>query len=254
MFTIIKHFISISVWLMFSVTVSGASELEPVRGVVKSVNEAVLSVDISARITNIPVRTGESFKKNDVLLKFDCAELNAQKNAAKAAYNVADITHNNNLELQKYGAIGDIEVGLSEAKLKEARANSQVITARSKDCVLTAPFNGRVSELVVNNYEIAGSNQPLLKIIGSDDLELRLIVPSNWLSWLEVGAPFEFLVDETNNSHKAVVTHIGAEVDAVSRTVLVKSAFSDKPGNVLPGMSGSAKFYGNTAISMSENE
>lgn len=249
-----KKVFFIVIFINIFLTQASSLEVEPVRGVVKSKNEAVLSVDISARIIKIPVRTGESFSKNDVLLKFDCAELNAQKSAANAAHNVADIAHKNNLELQKYGAIGDIEVGLSEAKVKEAEANARIITARSKDCVLTAPFNGNVSELIVNNYEIAGSNQPLLKIIGSDDFELRLIVPSNWLSWLEVGTPFSFLVDETRDTHEAVVTHIGAEVDAVSRTVLVKSAFRSSPENILPGMSGSAKFYGNRTISMSESE
>jgi len=221
---------------------SHANEIQPVRGVVKSGKEAVLSVEFNARVIDIPVRTGESFKENDILMQFDWDALRAEKKAAQAAFTVAETLHNNNLELQQHGAIGDIEVGVSESQMHEAHANSEVIEARSKDCIIKAPYNGRVADLAINNFETTSVNQPLLKIVGSDDLELRLIVPSNWLSWLRLGDSFSFNVDETGNTHAATVIRIGAEVDAVSRTVPIIARFVQQPDTVLPGMSGTARF------------
>ena len=81
-----------------------------------------------------------------------------------------------------------------------------------------------------------------MKIVGSNDLELRLIVPSNWLSWLKIGESFSFQVDETGQQHVAQVTQVGAEVDAVSRTVPITAKFEAHPSTVLPGMSGTAVF------------
>jgi len=117
-----------------------------------------------------------------------------------------------------------------------------VCQARTKDCVIQAPYSGRVAELAVNAFETPGVNQPLMKIIGSDELELRLIVPSNWLSWLKIGESFSFQVDETGDEHQALVTQVGAEVDAVSRTVAITAKFESLPATVLPGMSGTALF------------
>jgi len=223
-------------------TTANADELDSVRGVIKASKEAVIGVEFSAKVIETPVQTGDSFVKDDILLVFDCEAMEAEQRAAQAAYQAARITHKNNLELQSYGAIGDIEVGVSEAKAMEAKAISEVASVRPKDCVISAPYNGKVAELSVNNFEIPSVNQPLMKIVGRDELELRLIIPSNWLSWMTAGHQFSFDVDETGSSHKAVVSQIGAEVDAVSRTVSIVARFVEKPETILPGMSGNAVF------------
>lgn len=222
--------------------VANADELEPVRGVVKSYHEAVLSVDINARVMETPVRAGESFSKDDVLLRLDCERLNAEASAAEANYSAAQSVYKSNVELKEYGAAGALEVGVSKAKMEAAEAQSEAVSARTKDCKISAPFDGRVVELAINAHETPAPNQPLLKIVSDTDFELHLIVPSNWLAWLEIGNTFDFSVDETGKQHTASVSQIGAEVDAVSRTVPVTARFDELPQVVLSGMSGTAFF------------
>ncbi len=228
--------------LLLAAIPAGAAEPEPVRGVVKSQQEAVLSVALNARVTETPVRAGQAFKKDDVLLTFDCEIQNAQAKAASAAYSARRSAHKSNVELQQYGAIGDLEVGLSKAEMQEAMANSEAVSARTKDCVINAPFDGRVSELAINAYETPTPNQPLIKIISSEAFEVHLIVPSNWLAWLDIGSTLVFAVDESGKRHQAAVRQIGAEVDAVSRTIALVAQFKELPANILPGMSGTAYF------------
>lgn len=221
-----------------------AVEPEPVRGVVKSLQEAVLSVDLNARVLETPVRIGASFSKDDVLIRFDCTVQKAEVKAAKATYRASQSTHNSNVELKEYGAIGEFEVGVSKAEMQRALAIAEAASARTKDCVINAPFEGRVADLSINAFETPAPNQPLLKIVSSEDYEVRLIVPSSWLSWLNTGSEFEFVVDETGQRHPAAVWRVGAEVDAVSKTVPVIARFSMLPVEVLPGMSGTAYFAG----------
>lgn len=228
--------------VFMALTTVNAAEPEPVRGVVKSFQEAVLSVDLNARVMETPIRAGEAFRKDDVLLTFDCEIQNAEAKAAKAAFSASRSAHKSNVELEKYGAIGEYEVGVSKAEMQQAQANAEAVTARTKDCVINAPFDGRVAELAINAFETPGPNQPLMKIVSSDEFEVRLIVPSNWLAWLKIGSALEFNVDETGKRHRASVWQIGAEVDAVSRTVAVVARFEKLPANVLPGMSGTAYF------------
>ena len=223
-----------------------AQDHEPVRGVVKSLQEAVLSVDLSARVMETPIKAGQSFNKDDVLLRFDCEVQHAEKNAANAAYSASRSVYKSNVELKSYGAAGDFEVGVSKAEMQEAQANAEAYSARTKDCTIHAPFDGRVAELAINEFETPGPNQPLLKIVSTGQFELRLIVPSKWLAWLQIGDRFEFDIDETGEKHPASVWQIGAEVDAVSRTVPVIARFTDNPRAVLPGMSGSAYFQSAT--------
>ena len=219
-----------------------AQSLEPVRGVVKSAQEAVLSADLNARVIETPLQVGEAFRKDDVLLKFDCEIQRAEARAAKAAYVASKSAHSNNMELQEYGAVGEFDVRVSKAEMQKALAQAEAIVARTKDCVINAPFNGRVAELAINAFETPGPNQPLMKIVSNNEFEVQLIVPSTWLAWLRPGTSFDFVVDETGAEHQATVRQLGAEVDAVSRTVPVVAAFSTLPAPVLAGMSGTANF------------
>ncbi|MEM8772432.1 MAG: efflux RND transporter periplasmic adaptor subunit [Pseudomonadota bacterium] len=223
-------------------TASPDQTLEEVRGVVKAEQEAVISADLLARVAKTPVRTGEAFQKGDLLISFDCDAPKAEAQAAGAAYRAAKARHESNLEMKTNGAIGQFEVDLSQAEMEQARARARAMSARIKSCDIRAPYNGFVAELAVNAHETPGGNASLMKIVGSETLELRLIVPSNWLLWLKPEVPFSFTIDETGTRHKAKVTRIGAEVDAVSRTVPIIAHFDETPGFVLPGMSGSAEF------------
>ena len=78
-------------------------------------------------------------------------------------------------------------------------------------------------EQIAHAREIAASGQPLLKIQSGTDVEMELIVPSRWLTWLRPGATFGFAVDETGNSVRGQVTRFGASVDPVSKTIRVKA-------------------------------
>jgi RND family efflux transporter MFP subunit len=219
-----------------------AQSLEPVRGVVKSVDEAVISVDLNARVLEIPVNVGESFARDDILIRFDCAVQLAEVRAAEAGYTALRSAYKNNKELQQYGAIGEFDVQVSKAEMEQARAQADAIAASTRDCEIRAPYAGSVADLTINAFETPGASQPLMKIVSSDAYEIQLIVPSLWLAWLRPGHAFEFLVDETGVGHKASVKQLGAEVDAVSRTVSVFAEFDTLPAQVLAGMSGTASF------------
>lgn len=213
-----------------------------VRGVIKAVDEAILTADLRAPVLKTLKRTGETFSKGDTLIEFDCAAERAEYAASRAAYDGAKARYDNQKEMQALEAAGAFDVMLAKAERDEVAARSRVIAARIKGCTLVAPYDGRVAQLSINAHEIPANDQPLMKIVGSEALELRLIVPSRWLSWIEIGTSFSFNVDETGERHTATISRLGAEVDAVSGTIAIIAAFSQVPQTVLPGMSGTAEF------------
>jgi len=95
---------------------------------------------------------------------------------------------------------------------------------------------------MVNEHESVGPDQKLLSILSDEKLEIELIVPSGWLTWLKKGVEFQFLIDETGLDYKAKVEQLGASVDPVSQTIRVKGGFQSQSSEVLSGMSGTAKF------------
>jgi membrane fusion protein, multidrug efflux system len=217
--------------------------VDAVRGVLTSVNEGVIASRMTAGITSMPYKAGQSFGKGALLASFDCSVQRAQLSAANAATAAYKKTYDTNVELDAYQAVGKNEVGVSKANLGKAQAEAGAVTAQLTQCAIYAPFSGKVVEQMAHNHDVAASGQPLMKIQGAGAPEVQLIVPSNWLTWLKPGAPFAFKIDETGQTVTGQVLRLGAAVDPVSKTIRITGSVKAEPGmTILPGMSGAATF------------
>ncbi len=227
------------------VTIGGAAFVPgtdvSAHGVVKSGQEAVIASRMTALITALPLEAGQSFAHGQMLASFDCSQMKAQLTAAQAAASAYRKTYDTNVELDQYKAIGTNEVAVSKANLGKATAEAQAIAAGTGQCSIAAPFAGTVVERIAHPHDVAAPGAPLMKIQGSGDLEVELIVPSNWLTWLKPGTPFRFGIDETGGSVTGSIVRLGAAVDPVSKTMRVTGKIV-VAGTVLPGMSGTAHF------------
>ncbi len=236
--------LSLLILAMLSCNFALAQEpLMSARGLVKSAGESALSTELVAPILKISKREGEAFNKGDMLVQFDCRRFNAELASAEAEYEAAYAVAQNNRNLKRYNAVGGTDLAISDAKARKARADADVLKVKVSNCVIFAPFDGRVVEKMVNEHEIPTALSPLLKIVDDTRLEIDLIVSSRLLNNLQVDGVFSFSIDETGKTYQAKLNRIGAVVDAISQTIRVSGAFIDsRPQNVKPGMSGKAVF------------
>ena len=213
-----------------------------VRGIINPSSESTVASKMTARIIAMPYGEGQSFPSGALLARFDCSQISAELNAARAATAAYRKTYETNVELDLYEAVGKNEVAVSKANLGKAEAEANAVASQLSDCEVRAPFAGKVVEQIARNKEIAASGQPLLKIQSGREVEMELIVPSKWLTWLEPGATFAFTIDETGNVIRGRVKRFGASVDPVSKTIRVIGLVTERSGLVLAGMSGTARF------------
>lgn len=223
------------------ITQEGPMPMKP-RGVVQALSEANLTTDISEPVTELPFRAGEAFRRDDVLIAFDCARRLAELSAAQARQKEAKLVLESNTYLKSHQAIAEHDVEMARVRVEQAAADVDALRSRVERCEFRAPFDGRVAELSIHRYETPNPSQPFMRIVGENDYEIMLIVPSNWLRWLRRGARFDFVVDETGATMPAEVVRIGGQIEPVSQTLVVYSRFSERNESVLPGMSGYAVF------------
>lgn len=212
-----------------------------VRGVTRAEAAATVSSELVARIADIPFKPGQSFMAGAVLLRFDCGRYEADLRAAEAEVMTHQIQVETNRHLLRHRATGSNDLLLAEAKLAQATAAAESIRVRTRQCVITAPYDGRIVERIVDVFEIPQANAPLLRIVKDGPLELDLIVPSSASVALSPGHEFVFHVEETGSSHAARLLHLGALVDPVSRTMKVSAQLLEPGSDVRPGMSGVAR-------------
>ena len=224
------------------------AESSVARGVLRAEREAVLSSAVSERIVRMPFREGEHFDKGDALVTFDCGRLGAELRAARAAAEVEARNAKVQAELLAMDATGRADADIARLKEKERDAQADVIQERMSGCKVVAPFAGRVVETMVRPNETPPPNEKLIKIVSDGPLELHMVVPSKWLSWLHTGSTVAFKVDETGDTLQARVQRISGAVDAVSQTVKIVAAVDKVPATVRPGMSGRATLDGVTGV------
>ncbi|MFA6810925.1 MAG: efflux RND transporter periplasmic adaptor subunit [Desulfoplanes sp.] len=221
-----------------------AEEARPLRarGMIIARQQPVISSEIAARITSLPVREGDYFKKGALLVAFDNQLLKAQRDRTAAELEAARLKLANSRQLEQLESIGALEVALAETEVKRRTAEMAITDISLQRCTISAPFNGRVVSLYVNEHESMAPQQKLLEIVSTDQLEVEIMIPSDWLSWVHNNTPFTLNLDALSIQTTAYVTAVGATVDPVSKTVRVRGRLNKHFNNLLPGMTATVLF------------
>jgi len=203
-------------------------------------NYTTLSSEASARIDRIATRVGEHFKKGELLIAFDCVTQRAQVARAKAVATQAEKTSAINQRLANLKSIGQLELDVSRAEVEKATAELSMADAAASKCSIAAPFGGVTVEQKAQEFQYATPGQPLLEILDDRSLEVELIAPSRWLSWLKPGYAFQVRIEETEKNYPAEITRVGGRVDPVSQTIKVFGVIRGDAAELMAGMSGRA--------------
>jgi membrane fusion protein, multidrug efflux system len=205
-------------------------------------NEVVISSELSAKISSLPLREGEAFRAKQLLVAFDCSLFQAQLNKALASQDSAKQTLAIQQRLSDLNSASGLELQQAQGRFNESTAEVALMQTTLSRCQIYAPFNGRVAKRLAANHQYVAPGTPLMGLLDTSELELQLIVPSKWLNTIKVGSRFQVQVDELGKSISARVQRIGARIDPVSQTANVIGIVENAPTGLLPGMSGWASF------------
>ena len=211
---------------------------DQIHGELRSRQVTSLSSEIPARIDKITLREGYKFKKGTILVKLDCALIRAQHRKTEAALVAAKRKFAVEKRLLELNSTGELDVQDAEAERDKVLADMEAGLVRLSKCVIKAPFSGRIVERNLGEHQFAPVGREIIKIIDDENLEIAFLVPSHWVTWLKPGYKFLYKVSETNKSYPAKVVQRGAQVDAVSRSIIMIGRTLVRHKELIPGMSG----------------
>lgn len=212
------------------------------RVVVRAEEVASISSELNARITYLPRREGDRFRKGDVIVEFDCRRVAAERDAAEAVVKGLRSAYESQQRLLEYNAAGTAAVEQSLYDLERAQAELAGIGVRLETCRILAPFDGTVIEKGAQAHEIAQPNQVLIKIVNEARLDLVMMVPSRWLPLIAAAPRVAVDIDETGQTLEARIVQSTGVIDPVSQSARIIAEFTGPAPGVLPGMSGTARF------------
>lgn len=234
-----KKFLSLALMASFLY----ANESFSARAVIVSLDRTILSSEIAGKIVDFSKNEGDSFKKNDTLIKIDCSIYRAQKRKIEVEKEISKLELEKNKKLDSYGSIGTYEIKISQENYNKQKAESEIASINVSRCDIKAPFDGKIALKKVSKYQSIKPQDELLEIVSLNNLEARVVVPSSWLVWLKKDMEFELNIDETKTTVKAKVQQIDAIVDPTSQTISIRAKLLKPFENIIPGMSATANFY-----------
>ncbi|RBP83867.1 efflux RND transporter periplasmic adaptor subunit [Marinomonas rhizomae] len=206
-------------------------------------DRAVLSSQLSGRIKTLTLKEGQSFKKGQTLVEFDCDIYKAKLDYAKAAAQAAEQKRAVAKRLDNLQSISVMEVNQAESDALMAQAERRIGEIMVSRCGVYAPFHGRVVKRLVQQGEFVSEGESILEVYNSKVFEVALIVPSRWISDIKIGHAFQVKLDETQQMYNAKVTRLGAVIDPLSQSFTVFGEILKTPNvRLIPGMSGNAYF------------
>lgn len=201
---VLSHFFSCSAFSkkdkaddnVISVTVKELGQLvfHPVKKApaeVVTLQNSLLSSEISALVTDIEIQIGEHVAKGQLLLSLECDdyELNKQhllseKKAKEAERNFASYQYERSKKLIKSKSVSEqahrrqaMEVSKLSAQIQLLHSRIQQAEKSISRCQIRAPFSGVIAERLIYIGEHVAPHTPLLRLIDIDNLEVEVQVP-----------------------------------------------------------------------------
>lgn len=134
-----------------------------------------------------------------------------------------------------YDAMRD-EMRTQLASLRALRAEVSLAEKRVKDATIVAPFDGSVAVKHVSPGQFIKENVPVLTIVKTSPLRLRVEVPESAVSEVRVGTELKFTTEAApGQEFAAVVRELNPSLDARSRTLTAEARLNGSDGRLKPG-------------------
>lgn len=218
------------------------SDPNAIRVLLSPDQDTTLVSQMAGQVATLNAGLGGQIKKGEMLVGFDCTEAQARLRMSQAEYGAANETLKVKLNLRKLDAAGDLEVDQARADVRRTEAAVALGRAQTAYCAVKAPFDGRVVKTYVKQYQGVNAGEPLLELVGSGPLKIRLNVPSSLLPHLAMGSAFNVSIVETGKTYAASISAINARIDAVAQSIELEGRLDEAHAELLPGMSGVAVF------------
>jgi RND family efflux transporter MFP subunit len=155
----------------------------------------------------------------------------ADLDAAEAALEVADGRYQDAIE----------EIRNREGVLAQRRSEWALARQALDDTVLRAPIDGAVRERQVTEGEFRSAGTPVLTVVKTDPLRLRVAVPERASVGLRAGQPVRVRVEGDAATYDGKLVRLGAAIEEDNRTLPVEAAVSNRNGALRPGMFATAE-------------
>jgi membrane fusion protein (multidrug efflux system) len=199
-------------------------------------NEMVeLKSETDGIVREINFSEGQKVQKGDLLVALDDTKFAALLDQAEANLQLAKTSFDRVKQLLADKLISQQEYDQADANFSANEAAVNVMRRQLKDARVIAPFAGYTSARQISPGQVISKATLLTALVDLDTVKVEVGVPERYLGELSPGQQVEFTVAAyPKDSFKGEIYFISPQLDAGTRTALVKARIAN-PGSKLRG-------------------
>ena len=212
-------------------------------GRARSAREVDLAFDVSGTLVERPVSIGDRVEEGDLIARLDPRDFQARLQAAEADARNAERNLSRGKELLTKSFISEAEIDRLEATVDIRQAEQALARKALSDSVIRAPFDGVISNLMVENFQSVLAKRNIARLLGTERIEMVVNLSESQIAGLPNVEAIEVVFDAFPDLRlSAEITEIGREASSTTRTFPITLSMQQPEGQkILAGMAGVAR-------------
>lgn len=223
--------------------------------------EATVAAQVAGQIETNHVDLGDHVAAGQELTLIDTTSYEARarqaaavlaKATAAAASAAQDLKRIQDLQKDNIASTADLdqavaEAGKTAADVKAAEAAAAIARLDLERSRVRSPFAGSIAQRLVNAGDYVGVGTPMMRLVKTDPLRLRLEVPERESMAVRVGQVVRLSAEGDTNIYRGQIARVAPAIRDADRMLLVEADVPN-PGTLRVGL------FANAQIVLQENE
>ena len=206
-------------------------------GEINASGSAIISANHSGILESINVEQGSHVSRGEVLAEVISKNVLASYEMTHATLRQAEDGYERVKKVHESGTVADVKLVEIETQLAKARAAAKSSEESLEECKLKAPFNGTVSDVLVEEGIHVNPATPVLKIVDLSTIEVAIPVPEGEIGKIKIGQ--KALIDVPALGITGIEAHVelkGVTAASPSHTYRCTLVPDKKQTDLYPGM------------------
>lgn len=206
-------------------------------GEIDASGSTVISTNHSGILESINVTQGTRVKKGDVLAEVESKHVQTTYDISHATLRQAEDGYERIKKVHQSGTVADVKLVEIETQLAKAKAAALSSEISLEECKIKAPFNGTVSNVLVEQGVHINPGSPILTLVDLSTVEIAIPVPEGEIGRIKIGQKALIDVPALNlKDIEAKVILKGVTASSPSHTYKCTLVPEKKQTDLYPGM------------------
>ena len=223
----------------------GVQRIDTVVGLIRNSYPGYLeegnTVDISFKyggtLQTLSVKEGSTVRKGQVLARVSSPQMESTQRSAQATLEQAQDAYDRLKKVYDNGSLPEIKWREMVANLEKAQAALDLANAMLADNTVTAPFSGTVTNLDAVLGESITPLKPVMRIISTEGLVVKISVPENEIAKVQIGDEAQILIPALDNRRcKGHILEKNMTASLLTHSYPVKVIIDETDEAFTPGM------------------